>query len=56
MTPEQLAFLEANVAPLEQVILEHPLGELFSGEIYLANDEPLLEMQLPGFPVLTPVL
>lgn len=54
MTPEQLAFLQSNVMPLEQAILEHPIGELFSGEIYLDDDVPLVEMQLPGFPVLTP--
>lgn len=52
MTPEQLNFFTANVAPFETALLAHPIGSLFSGALYLPGGEPLREMRLPGLPML----
>lgn len=55
MTPEQLHFLKTNVLPLETALLAHPIGSLFSGDVYLVDDTKLTSMQLlPGFQVFRP--
>jgi hypothetical protein len=42
MTENEAGFLEARVMPLEDYLLELPLGGLFTGEIYTDTNQPLL--------------
>lgn len=49
MTENEAAFLEEQVIPLEQYLLELPLGGLFTGEIYTGINEPLTALELEGF-------
>lgn len=47
--PAHTDFYIGNVLPLEEILLEHPIGALFTGKLFTAGEHPLETLNLPEF-------